>query len=269
MPQDSNNFRLWRDPTHEPSDPGSPPLEYHDGPDGGGSDPSSHGDDQLPLSRCSSQHSSDVCSLRFEDQRLSRLRQPSCNSSRSSQHDNIQSNRSSHHRQSHSRSRLRARPSTNYSTEISPHRSVYLRDIHHSYHQLIDEQVKIPLHTVNSGIKLSSIQVPLPKVYSGDEDIEQFDGWLHSMLQWMKINHYTGPECEHDCIMLTAMYLDERAKTWFNNNVKGVNHWRRVWTFKDIITGLYDRFIHESSIQDATQKFYSVKYTTDGGVFRF
>jgi len=128
------------------------------------------------------------------------------------------------------------------------------------YHQLVDEQVKIPLHTASRGIKLLSIQVPLPKAYSGDKDIEQFDGWLHSMLQWMKINHYTGPEHKHDCITLTAMYLDEKAKTWFNDNVKGVNCWRWVWTFKDVITGLYDQFIHESSIQDATQKFYSVKY---------
>jgi hypothetical protein len=154
-------------------------------------------------------------------------------------------------------------------TEIGPRRSVYLRDIHCCYHQLVDEQVKIPLHTVSSGIKLSSIQVPLPKAYSGDEDIEQFDGWLHSMLWWVKINHYAGPEHEHDCIMLTAMYLDKKAKTWFNDNVKGVNHQRQVWTFKDVITALYDQFIHELSIQDATQKFYSVKYTTDGGVYRF
>jgi hypothetical protein len=154
-------------------------------------------------------------------------------------------------------------------TEIGPCRLVYLRGIHRSYHQLVDEQVKIPLHTVSSGIKLSSIQVPLPKAYSGDEDIKQFDGWLHSMLWWMKINHYAGPEREHDRIMLTVTYLDEKAKTWFNDNVKGVNCRRRVWTFKDIITGLYDRFIHESSIQDATQKFYSVKYTTDGGVYGF
>jgi hypothetical protein len=42
-----------------------------------------------------------------------------------------------------------------------------------------------------------------------------------------------------------------------------------VWTFKDIITGLYDLFLHKSSIQDTTQKFYSVKHTADGGVFSF
>jgi hypothetical protein len=85
----------------------------------------------------------------------------------------------------------------------------------------------------------------------------------------MKINHYAGPEHERDRITLTAMYLDEKAKTWFNNNIKGDNCQRWVWTFKNVITGLYDRFIHKSSIQDVTQNFYSVKYTTDGSVFGF
>jgi hypothetical protein len=48
--RDSNDFRLRCDPTHEPTELGSPPLEYRDGPDGGdrgdGSDPLSHGDSQ-------------------------------------------------------------------------------------------------------------------------------------------------------------------------------------------------------------------------------
>jgi len=48
IPRESNDFQLRRDLTHEPTEPGSPPLEYRDGPDGGdggdGSDPSSHGD---------------------------------------------------------------------------------------------------------------------------------------------------------------------------------------------------------------------------------
>jgi hypothetical protein len=83
---------------------------------------------------------------------------------------------------------------------MSPHKSAYLLDIHQSYHRLIDEQVRIPLNTVSSGIKPSSLRVPLPEKYSH--------------------------------IVLTAMYLGEKAKTWFNDNVKGINCRRRVWTFK-------------------------------------
>jgi hypothetical protein len=69
--------------------------------------------------------------------------------------------------------------------------------------------------------------------------------------------------------VLTAMYLSEKAKTWFNDNIEGINRRRWVWTFKDVITGLYDQFIYKLSIQDTTQKFYSVKYTTNGGVYGY
>jgi len=70
IPQDSHDHRLRHDPTHEPTESGSPPLEYHDGPDGGdggdGRDPSSHGDSRSQSSRHSSRHSSAARSLRFE-----------------------------------------------------------------------------------------------------------------------------------------------------------------------------------------------------------
>jgi hypothetical protein len=70
IPRDGHDHRLRRDPTHEPTELGSPPLEYRDGPDGGdgggGSEPSSHGDSRSRSSRCSSQHSSAARLLRFE-----------------------------------------------------------------------------------------------------------------------------------------------------------------------------------------------------------
>jgi len=143
IPRDSHDHQLRHDPTHEPTESGSPPLEYHDGPDGGdgggGSEPSSHGDSRLRSSRCSSRHSSAVRSLRFETRRLascrsSRSRPPSCNHSHSSRHDDRRSDRSSHRRRSRSRSRPRVRPSPTYPNEMSPRKSAYLQNIHQSYH---------------------------------------------------------------------------------------------------------------------------------------
>ena len=53
IPRDSHDHRLRRDLTHEPTESGSPPLEYCDGPDGGdgggGSEPSSHGDSRVDV----------------------------------------------------------------------------------------------------------------------------------------------------------------------------------------------------------------------------
>jgi hypothetical protein len=96
IPRDSHDHCLRRDPTHEPTESGGPPLEYRDGPDGGdgggGSEPSSHGNSRSRSSRRSSQHSSAARSLRFEtrrsaSRRLSRSQPPSRNCSRSSRHD--------------------------------------------------------------------------------------------------------------------------------------------------------------------------------------
>ena len=103
IPRDSNDARLRRDPTHEPTELGSPPLEYRDGPDGGdggnGSDPSCHGDSRSQSSRHSSWHSSAAQSLRFETAcRSSRSRPPSHNRSRSTRHDKRRPSQSSHRR---------------------------------------------------------------------------------------------------------------------------------------------------------------------------
>ena len=61
------------------------------------------------------------------------------------------------------------------------------------------------------------------------------------------------------------MYLSGAALTWFNNNVDGLHCHKKGWTFKEVITGLYDRFIYHTGMQDATEKFYGASYNNDEG----
>lgn len=147
--------------------------------------------------------------------------------------------------------------------------SKYIRDIHKKYARMIKEQVGTPLRAAGLTGKTTSVKLPLPRKYIGSEDIEKFDAWVQSLLRWLKLSNYGGPDYENDRIALTAMFLDEEASQWFNDNVDSVSRKKRNWSFKSVITGLYDRFIHDASIQDATTKFYSAKYTTSGGVMGF
>jgi hypothetical protein len=66
---------------------------------------------------------------------------------------------------------------------------------------------------------------------------------------------------EHKWITITAMFLEGQASIWYNDNIEGIYHQQHVWTFHNIIMSLYDRFIHEASIQDATTKFNEHLYT--------
>jgi hypothetical protein len=69
--------------------------------------------------------------------------------------------------------------------------------------------------------------------------------------------------------MLLAMFLDGKASIWFNDNIDSMGQCQDNWTFKNVMTGLYDWFIHKASIQDAMQKFYDIKYSKELGVHGF
>jgi hypothetical protein len=131
---------------------------------------------------------------------------------------------------------------------------------------MISEQVKRPLRVVGLGVKTSTTKLPQPDQYDGDEDIEVFDTWVQSLLRWLKLSHYGGPDFERERIALAAVHLTGKASQWFNDNVEGVARRKRHWKFRHVITGLYDRFIHDASIQDATTKFYAAKFTASNGV---
>ena len=154
-----------------------------------------------------------------------------------------------------------------YAGEGGPRQTRYLREIHKKYRKLIDEQVGVPIASALSQLK--SLRIPSPEAYSGSEDIEAFDGWLQGLLRWLSLNHCGGPERDRERSKLTAIFLKDKASAWYLDNVESVTRRRRQWTFKKIITGLYDRFIHESSIQTATTKFHEVKYTANSGVRGF
>ena len=155
------------------------------------------------------------------------------------------------------------------STHASKTKSSYVKNIHDKYRRMIDEQVEIPLRFGTSTIKTGASRLPTPDSYNGEEDIEKFDAWLQGLLRWFKLNLYAGPELEREQIALTGLFLKDKASIWYNDNVEGVSRQQHVWTFHGVITSLYDRFIHEATIQDATSKYNDLQFKADNGVMGF
>ena len=113
------------------------------------------------------------------------------------------------------------------------------------------------------------LKLPTPPKYVGTSDIETFDVWIMDVLRWLRLSDCAGPEKEPDRISVIGVFLSDDAGAWFRDSVEGVNRRRRHWTFLDIVTGLFDRFIYKSSAQVATEKFYGAKYTSSAGVIGF
>jgi hypothetical protein len=70
-------------------------------------------------------------------------------------------------------------------------------------------------------------------------------------------------------VLTLAEYLEGDASTWYTAHVLSAKHTITEWSFCDVITGLYDRYILPTLMQDAREGFRKVRYTTALGVQGF
>jgi len=139
--------------------------------------------------------------------------------------------------------------------------------MHSKFHEQIDNKVSTLRESTPD--KKSGPRVPTPPSYGGSADTETFERWLNSLLRWLRVGKVCGSELDSERIEYTGMYLEGTALSWFEDNVDGVYRRRISWTFKDVITGLYDRFIHDNATHDAADNFAKVKYETSEGVMSY
>ncbi|KAJ8693221.1 hypothetical protein PTI98_010460 [Pleurotus ostreatus] len=145
--------------------------------------------------------------------------------------------------------------------------SSYHRAIERRYLSLIKEQLGKPLILPN-GVKPPS-GIPKPDKYSGESDVEVFNNWLQSLLRWLRLQLYGGDDRDSECVAMIGLFVDGKAATWYNDEVDGMYQRHRSWTFARVILDMYDRFVQPTVMQDATEQFYAVEFTTAGGVRGF
>ena len=136
------------------------------------------------------------------------------------------------------------------------------------YSQCIDEQVGEepdgPL-----GPKVKAMNLPKPEKYAGEDDIDKFDEWLVQLLVYFRIFKITGLRTDATRVQYTGLYLSELAHQWYSQEVLAPTRRVRHWTFEDLIFGLFRRFIHEASAQNAAIQYNRTKYSADKGVLAF
>ena len=83
------------------------------------------------------------------------------------------------------------------------------------------------------------------------------------MLQAMQ---YSGDNCDLERVLAIPKFLEREAKKWFCWHVVHVNWSQEQWTFEQVITGLYDHFIHLMMMKEAWDAYYTTHYTPQYGV---
>lgn len=107
--------------------------------------------------------------------------------------------------------------------------------------------------------------------YKGEDDYDILEQFCIDMFRMMRIMHLSGPsfEIDDERVELIGNNLKGKAVSWFNREIDLANHEGKTMTTKDVIRGLYDRFVHRSTASTAIDKYSACHYVPDQGIAAF
>ncbi|EAU84488.2 hypothetical protein CC1G_00007 [Coprinopsis cinerea okayama7 len=110
------------------------------------------------------------------------------------------------------------------------------------------------------------IKIPNPGKYNGERSMEKFDTFLYLFCSWARAKGLGGPNNEFYLVEIIGHYLQDKAQSWYIENVASINRRQVSWSLSEVMTGLYARFVFEAVSREPTDKYNVVRYTEEGGI---
>ncbi|TFK78885.1 hypothetical protein K466DRAFT_445605, partial [Polyporus arcularius HHB13444] len=121
----------------------------------------------------------------------------------------------------------------------------------------IDDHVGMPnLGPIPDYLRFAKLTRPPP--YDGKDDDLEFNVWLGKVLAYCRRLHLTGPDMDPARLDILQDALSGEASNWFHTTVESTYRTQLYWSFKEVISALYKRFIITDSFQKASYEFQNV-----------
>jgi hypothetical protein len=106
--------------------------------------------------------------------------------------------------------------------------------------------------------------------YSSGIKFSDLENWLSNIVIMFKAKQYGGEDCDREHVLHVLSFLDREDKMWYHQHIQSM-HWMQAhWTFKEVIIGLYNHFVHPSTMQDECSTFFATQwYAEDKGIQGF
>ena len=85
------------------------------------------------------------------------------------------------------------------------------------------------------GLEVKAMNLPKPKKYGGQDDLEKFDEWQSHLLKYYCTFKVTRPNRNEDRVLYTGLYLEGLASQWYDQEVNSLDQQVQDWMFKDVI----------------------------------
>ena len=155
-----------------------------------------------------------------------------------------------------------------YATDTQQQADRHRAAMHNRLLMLIHQHLSIRLE-LPDGVKPKGPESKSVPKYNGSRQMADLEKWLGSLVLYMEASRLGGPDMDSIRVLWVLQFLEGPACDWFQWHVTSVMRRKVNWTFEEVITGLFDRFILPTSMQDASEQFYSTTYTQENGVQGF
>ena len=104
--------------------------------------------------------------------------------------------------------------------------------------------------------------------YGGSSKFGDLENWLATVAYRYALLKFGGEDYDTNRVRVLSLaeYLKGDALSWYTTHVLSAKRTTMDWSFCDVVTGLYDRYILPTSMQDAREGFRKVRYSTALGV---
>lgn len=96
-------------------------------------------------------------------------------------------------------------------------------------------------------------------MYGGENDPKAFEHWLSALLDYLHLYRSVGTGYDKDRVILVSTFLQGEAIIWYRDKVSSPTQPAHLWSFKDVVFGLYCRFIYTVSKVDSAVKYNNVQ----------
>ena len=113
------------------------------------------------------------------------------------------------------------------------------------------------------------MNLPKPRKYGGQDDLEKFDKWLSHLLKYYHTFKVTGSNHDKDQVLYTRLYLEGLTSQWYDQEINSPDRQVQDWMFEDVICGLFQQFVHEVSVQNAVDQYDHTRFSHKKGALAF
>ncbi|KAG6871151.1 hypothetical protein C0992_011612, partial [Termitomyces sp. T32_za158] len=145
---------------------------------------------------------------------------------------------------------------------------IHMDHMHDRLTRLVDDSLGVRFKFPD-GVKPRRADGKHIRLYAGGHKFSQLEDWAMDVCYHLAVCCYSGDDMDQERIFVLHKFMDGEARNWFRRHVLHTNRDKSYWTFKEVLIGLYNRFVNAATMQEACEAFRTAVYDAQMGVQTF